>query len=222
MDRRARALCWPAPRAARAQAGSLTTSLAVLVALGFGLFWGVGQLDLAKPFRSRADRVAAAAAGAGAMDGPEAAWLAATASGATLVAFDVNGPDAVVTVDVAGVRAVGRARRKVDSGLSGGGGAGREGLAPELAAAVARADQLLGRPLPITSGLRSTARQAALFAARASNPFPVAPPGLSKHESGQAIDVRLDVATQLGGLSAQTGLCRPYPLTDPVHFERCG
>ncbi|HJV08151.1 MAG TPA: M15 family metallopeptidase, partial [Acidimicrobiales bacterium] len=104
----------------------------------------------------------------------------------------------------------------------GGGGAGAtKGLAPAMRAALARAEQLLGRAVPITSGYRSTEQQAALYDSRASNPFPVAAPGSSMHERGLAIDVPADFVPTLLGVAAKAGLCQPYPSDDPIHFEVC-
>jgi peptidoglycan L-alanyl-D-glutamate endopeptidase CwlK len=76
-------------------------------------------------------------------------------------------------------------------------------VAPELAARVrAMAATLAARGITIRviSGLRSYASQSALYVARASNPRPVAVPGTSKHETGNAVD--LSVA---GGTWAQAG-----------------
>ncbi len=201
------------------QQGSVRTALVSVVAVGAALFWGAGRLALVSPFQTKADRVAASTARAGAADGPEGAWLAATVAGASLVAYEVDGGDAVVTVEAAGTRAVGRARLRVNPAVAQGGS--RQGLSASMLGALARADQVFGRPVPITSGLRSTQRQTELYAARASNPYPVAPPGSSRHESGQAIDVPVDVAAILALASDRTGLCQPYPDNDPVHFELC-
>jgi hypothetical protein len=44
----------------------------------------------------------------------------------------------------------------------------------------------------ISSGKRSFAEQSALYARRAGNPFPVAQPGHSRHETGNAIDVLIN------------------------------
>ncbi|MDP8992137.1 MAG: M15 family metallopeptidase, partial [Actinomycetota bacterium] len=80
---------------------------------------------------------------------------------------------------------------------------------------------LLGGAVPVTSGFRSRAEQVALYANRASNPYPVAVPGTSRHEMGQAVDVPLSFVPRLLSVAAQVGLCQPYPRTDPVHFELC-
>ncbi len=45
-----------------------------------------------------------------------------------------------------------------------------------------------GQIIYVTSGLRSYAEQKRLWDSRASNPFPVARPGTSRHESGEAAD----------------------------------
>ena len=91
-----------------------------------------------------------------------------------------------------------------------------------MLAALARAEQLIGRPVPITSGYRSPGEQASLWARRASNPYPVAPPGTSMHELGLAVDVPLSFMPSFVAIAPEVGLCHPYPDTDPVHFEVCG
>jgi D-alanyl-D-alanine carboxypeptidase len=49
-----------------------------------------------------------------------------------------------------------------------------------------------GETWKITSGLRTTAEQQALWDARHSNPFPVARPGTSNHEHGNSADVTVN------------------------------
>jgi hypothetical protein len=73
-----------------------------------------------------------------------------------------------------------------------------------------------GKPLPITSGYRTTEEQAKLFANRGSNPNLVAPPGTSKHELGNAADISPTVSDSFLN---QHGLYRPYGSKDPVHVE---
>jgi hypothetical protein len=90
-----------------------------------------------------------------------------------------------------------------------------------MKAALAKAEQLLGEPVPITSGFRSTEEQAALYARRSENPYPVAPPGSSAHERGLAVDVPATFVPRLLSVAGQAGLCQPYPDTDPIHFEVC-
>jgi hypothetical protein len=48
-----------------------------------------------------------------------------------------------------------------------------------------------GEHFHITSGLRTLAEQQGLWNSRGSNPFPVARPGTSRHESGNAADVTI-------------------------------
>lgn len=96
------------------------------------------------------------------------------------------------------------------------------GLATVTRVALARAERLLGQPVPITSGYRSPELQAALYAERAKNRFLVLPPGTSLHERGLAVDVPEHFVPRLLSVSAQVGLCHPYPESDPIHFEVCG
>ncbi len=100
-------------------------------------------------------------------------------------------------------------------------GATASGLAPAMLAALARADGLIGRPVPVVSGLRTRAEQQALWDRRHTNPYPVARPGTSDHERGLAFDVaRADVPSLLA-VAAAAGLCQPLPDSDPVHFVVC-
>ena len=118
--------------------------------------------------------------------------------------------------------ATSRARRNGDRDDGTGRGSGpTKGLAPAMRAALARAEQLLGHPVPITSGYRSTEAQAALYANRAANPYPVAAPGSSMHERGLAIDVPVDFVSRLVAIAPRASLCQPYPVDDPIHFEVC-
>ena len=49
-----------------------------------------------------------------------------------------------------------------------------------------------GRNVSRTSGLRTHTEQLRLWNNRANNPFPVAPPGTSRHEIGRALDILVD------------------------------
>ena len=77
------------------------------------------------------------------------------------------------------------------------------------------------RTFAVTSGLRTTAEQQALWDRRASNPFPVARPGTTLHEHGNAADVTV------GGRPIQDVISRDElvragiaPLAgDAVHVE---
>jgi hypothetical protein len=100
------------------------------------------------------------------------------------------------------------------------------GLDPEMQEKIDKLSQEVkarGGRLSITSGRRSTERQAQLYANRANNPYPVAPPGSSKHERGRAADLAwsgidqdsvVKIADELG---LQWG--GRFKRTDPVHFQ---
>ena len=183
--------------------------------------------------RAQARTAADAAALAGAAEGEDAAREVAEANGAELVRqTDLDGVW-MVEVRVGRVAAFARARWVPDepdpsAGRSAGGpvvagnGTGRRaGLSAQLLAALERADRLLGTPVPIASGLRTRAQQQALWDRRHSNPYPVARPGTSNHERGQAVDVPRWFVPRLLSVAGAAGLCQPMPRTDPVHFEVC-
>lgn len=183
----------------------------------------LGRMGVAATSRAGARSAADAAALAGAAAGRGAADELARANGAELLSYREIGLDTEVRVRLGPAEAVGRAQRTGDrDGGSGGGGAGAvKGLAAAMRAALARAEQLLGQPVPITSGFRSAEAQAQLYADRASNPYPVAAPGSSMHERGLAIDVPADFVPRLLAVAPKAGLCQPYPADDPIHFEVC-
>lgn len=190
--------------------------------------------------RARADTAAEAAALASVAGGDAA--VAAESNGATLVeASNDDGFKWVVRVRVGNTEAMAAAAyagvpRDRTSGSGGGpgahsrggsGGGKREGLAPETLAALQRADRLLGArgmpsPIPVVSGLRTTAEQQALWARRFLNPYPVAPPGTSAHEKGLAVDIPRGWVPMVVSVSQEAGLCQPYPSRDPVHFGPVG
>jgi hypothetical protein len=101
---------------------------------------------------------------------------------------------------------------------------------PQLADIVrAMADQLAadyGISFRVSSAKRSSAQQQALYDARASNPYPVARPGTSKHERGQAVDLVAtggdsDAVQIIGEVAESYGLKwgGRFSHPDPVHFE---
>jgi hypothetical protein len=201
--------------------GQVLPLVALLVVLAGVACLGLGRIGGAAVARAQAVTAADAAALAGAADGRAAALDAAAWNGGHLVTFEELGTDVRVRVELRGARASARARRAADFGAVGTGAASGEGLAPVMRAALARAEALLGTPVPVTSGYRSRAQQAALYARRASNPYPVAAPGTSRHELGLAVDVPLSFVPRLLSVAPSVGLCQPYPRTDPVHFEIC-
>jgi hypothetical protein len=192
----------------------------VVLAVG-GLVVGFGRLGAVTADRARAMAAADAAALAGAAEGERAARTLALDNGADITDYVVDGAEVQVSVRLGRATATARA---VAEGIGGVGftGGSVAGLVPALRAALAEAARLLGVPrIPVTSGWRSTAQQAALYANRARNPYPVARPGTSAHERGTAVDVPRAFAARLAAVGARTGLCRPWPETDPVHFELC-
>jgi hypothetical protein len=104
------------------------------------------------------------------------------------------------------------------------------GVNPDLARRVRNMAATLsarGIEIKVSSGKRSTERQAALYANRANNPYPVARPGTSKHEQGLAVDVvptgaRTSRASVIIGEEGEREGLRwggRFTKRDPVHFE---
>lgn len=201
----------------RGQAGQVLPFVALLLLLVGAASVMLARLGATAAVRARADAAADTAALAGVIDGRSAAEAVAAANGARIEAFERIGADVRVRVTVGPARATARARPVGSSGA----GSGDGGLAPAMRAALDAAGRLLGRAVPVTSGYRAAAEQAALWARRALLPYPVAPPGHSMHERGLAVDVPLSFVPTLLGVAPHVGLCRPYPRTDPVHFELC-
>ena len=205
--------------------GSMAPLVALVVVLAGAACLVLGRLGGVATATARAQTAADAAALAGAADGPDAARALAGANGARVARVHVDG-DAVEVAAVVGddIAAVARARSGEGVGVGGGIGSrtsSRVGLDPALVEALRRAEELLGVPVPITSGWRSRAEQQRLHDDRGSNPYPVARPGMSTHERGRAIDVPRAFAERLAAVAARAGLCRPWPTTDPIHFELC-
>lgn len=202
------------PHPERGQAVPLLLVVLVLATIAAVVIAEVGAAAIE---RSRAQVAADAAALAGAAHGRAAAEEVAAANDARVTELRVVGTTVVVTVAYRRARARAAAEAPPRPSTTG----DRDDLAPVLVAALARADALLGRPVPVVSGFRSRAEQEALWAARDQNPFPVAPPGTSLHEVGLAVDVPSAEVVDLLAIAAAAGLCQPLPRTDPVHFEPC-
>jgi hypothetical protein len=204
--------------------GQVTPVAAIMLCLiGFAALH-LGNLGEAANHRAQAQTAADAAALAGVAEGEAAARSLAKENRGRLLSFREIDSDVLVEVQVGEVKAKARARGSADlgGGLGGGGGRGSTtGLAPAMRAALARAEALIGRPIPVVSGFRSRSEQAALWARRGSNPYPVAPPGSSMHERGLAVDVPRSYVPLLARMGRQAGLCQPYPRNDPIHFELC-
>ena len=207
------------PGADRGQATPLAAAMMVVVLVAMGALVPAAR---ALADRAHARTAADAAALAGAVEGEAAARALAEENGGDLLSFALRDGEVVVRVRVGGADAFARARATGNRGTPGGmTGGDRVGLAPAMLAALARADGLMGRPVPVVSGLRTRAEQQALWDRRHTNPYPVARPGTSDHERGLAFDVaRADVPSLLA-VAAAAGLCQPLPDSDPVHFVVC-
>lgn len=94
------------------------------------------------------------------------------------------------------------------------------GEQPSFLNALARLAAFEHAPIEINSGFRSREKQAQLYANRASNPNPVAPPGHSLHERGLAADGTVG-GVPLGRLPA--AVLKRFGLAsvpgDPVHIQ---
>jgi LAS superfamily LD-carboxypeptidase LdcB len=78
-----------------------------------------------------------------------------------------------------------------------------------------------GEHFHITSGLRTYAEQMRLWNARGSNPYPVARPGTSRHESGRAADVTIngrDIQSVISASELRAAGLNPLA-GDSVHVE---
>ena len=97
------------------------------------------------------------------------------------------------------------------------------GVSPALVAALTQAVTAYGKPITITSGVRSKEEQQKLYDDWISgkSKFPAAKPGNSKHERGNAVDISLADADALasGGYLKAAGLGRPVD-GDPVHIQQ--
>lgn len=198
--------------------GQVTPLAAIMLCLIGLAAVHLGKLGEAANHRAQAQTAADAAALAGAAEGRSAASTLARDNRGRLVSYRQIDSDVLVEVQVGKAKAKARAR---GTSLGGGPEGSSTGLAPALRAALSRAGALLGRPVPITSGFRSAAQQRALWSRRATNPYPVAPPGSSMHERGLAVDVPRAFVPELLRVARRAGLCQPYPRNDPVHFELC-
>ena len=189
----------------RVQERGQVLPLVTLVVVLAGLVCLVaGKLGGAAVARAQATTAADAAALAGAAAGRPAALQAAGANGGRVTDYQQLGADARVEVELGRATAVARARR------TGGGpvdGPAQPGPAPAMRAALARAAQLVGRPVPLVA-----------------SPPGVALPGdaATRHARGLAVDVASTFVAQLVPVAAGAGLCQPYPVSHPVHFELCG
>jgi hypothetical protein len=78
-----------------------------------------------------------------------------------------------------------------------------------------------GEHFHITSGLRTYAEQMRLWNGRGSNPYPVARPGTSRHETGRAADVTIngrDIQSVISAAELRAAGLNPLA-GDAVHVE---
>ena len=78
-----------------------------------------------------------------------------------------------------------------------------------------------GEHFHINSGLRTRAEQQRLWDSRGSNPYPVAQPGTSRHESGRAADVTIggrDIQNVISAAELRAAGINPLA-GDSVHVE---
>jgi hypothetical protein len=162
--------------------------LALVIVLGGGAVVLLGRIGGAAVERARAVAAADAAALAGAADGKGAAAEAAAANGGRLRHFEELGDDAWVRVSLGEAEASARARR-TEGGVTP--PPGRAGAAPAMLAALARADQVLGGRVVVTT----------------------------VHRGGLEVSVASAWAERLAGTPASSGLCRSP--ADPLRFSIC-
>ena len=183
---------------ARRERGQVLPLVALVIVVAGLVCLAAGKLGGAAVARARAVTAADAAALAGAAVGEEEARRAAAANGARLTGYEAAGTDARVEVGLGRAEATARARRS--------GGGPDDGPAPALRAALARAAQLLGGPVPTVPPLAG---------------LPQPGDGAARHRRGLAVDVAAAAVARLAPMASQAGLCRPYPETHPTHFQLC-
>jgi LAS superfamily LD-carboxypeptidase LdcB len=98
-----------------------------------------------------------------------------------------------------------------------------EGLANAIKAAASEYMSVTGKPVQVTSAIRSKEEQQKLYDdyKAGKSKFPAAPPGQSKHALGTAIDIDSSTANAMAqkGILGKYGLGQPVA-GDPVHIER--
>ncbi|MDH3753978.1 MAG: M15 family metallopeptidase [Acidimicrobiia bacterium] len=196
----------------RHERGQVVPLLVVVIASSVGLVMVVGALGERATRHARTQTAADATALAAATGDAAGAADVAAANGAVIEVIEDRDGHVEVAVSIGDITRV-AAAEAIRGDLA--------GLAPAMIAAIRTTEGVLERPIPISSGYRTTAEQQWLWDHRDENPLPVAPPGTSLHEQGLAIDVPANFAALLAVVGPNTGLCRPLPVRDPVHFELC-
>jgi hypothetical protein len=133
--------------------------------------------------------------------------------------------------DYFGIRETPASRRTSGAGSPGAAQTGSlAGVNPQLATAVSKAmedyKRLTGKDATITSGVRDREKQQRLYdayIAGGKKGMPVAKPGTSLHETGNAVDINKTAANEMDrmGILSKYGLTRPVA-NDPVHVELAG
>jgi type II secretory pathway pseudopilin PulG len=170
--------------------GQVLPLLAVVIVLAGLATVAVVRFGGVATDRGRASTAADAAALAGAAEGEQQARALAAANGARLLTYEELGEDTRVRVEVGSVSATARAER-AGGGLDERLPPERRGVAPGMAAALARADQIIGGHVPVTR----------------------------VHRPGFVVDIAPETARRLESLTAETGLCpldgNSYSLCSP-------
>lgn len=167
-----------------AERGQALPLLVVVLVLAAAVAVVVADLGSAAVQRARARTAADAAALAGAAEGEAAARSVAADNGAEVVSFAVAGEivEVVVVLGDARARATAEGRRTTPGSAS-----------PALAAALARAGEVLGRPVPVVAVV----------------------------EGGAAVEVDPAVAAELLAIAVDSGLCQRAATGRPVDFGPC-
>jgi hypothetical protein len=168
--------------------GQVLPLVVALLAVAVAVTLVVVELGVAAVQRARARTAADAAALAGAAEGEAAARALARDNGAELVVFEADGLVVHVEVTLGDARASASAESIPDlpAGIP-------PGTSPAVAAALARAAQLLGRPVPVAAVL----------------------------DAGSVVEVDPETAGELSAVAVGAGLCRLSAPARPVHFAVC-
>jgi putative Flp pilus-assembly TadE/G-like protein len=175
----------------RSERGQAVPLLLVVLALAVAAALLVGAIGAAASRRARAQTAADAAALAGAVAGEPAARALAADNDGSLESFERAGGVATAVVRVDDASATASAEASSSAALAPAGGGDRRALAPAMHAALARADELLGRPVEVVRG------------------------------DGLWIEVAPTFVSSLVVMGRDAGLCRLQPLSHPLHFATC-
>lgn len=125
-------------------------------------------------------------------------------------------------VSAGGAASVGRVKLSIKDNTGGGALYLRADAAQSLENIQPQVKKFNGVGIQINSAGRTHAEQAHLYANRKNNPYPVAPPGTSKHESDLAIDVNNWKDKRVQQYLKANGWVQSDPKDDPIHWEYRG